>query len=424
MLSGFLLIAAIAGVILAKRQGYALPELYTKLALAVLAMGFVVSIVEMRGKADGITVLNRPENGEDAAEEKLELGMEDTWKEISVHVSARELTENEVRKKLKEAEEEMRETFLGENPSLDAVTKNLSIQNAYCEGDVKASWNFEPYELVDLDGKLHLEKLEKPTVVSAQCKLSCQKETQIIEFSFQVVLPEEDTEEGFAYYLERELTNADGANATSEEISLPEMVAGREVAFRPKKKHLGVEMSLFGFFVGIAVIVGTKQDKRKQEKERQEELSADYPDILSKLSLYVGAGFSVKAAFEQIARQYRADRQAGRCPAKAGYEGVLLLVNEIADGKGELEAYEGFGVRMRHKSYRKLSLILSQNLRKGGRELIMQLEKEEENAFEERKSKAKIAGEEASTKMLLPMMGLLGVVLIVLIVPALQSIQM
>ena len=59
-----------------------------------------------------------------------------------------------------------------------------------------------------------------------------------------------------------------------------------------------------------------------------------------------------------------------------------------------------------------------QSLKKGSRDLRDQLEQEERAAYDERRINAKVAGEEASLKLLLPMMGMLGVIFIVLMVPA------
>ena len=47
-----------------------------------------------------------------------------------------------------------------------------------------------------------------------------------------------------------------------------------------------------------------------------------------------------------------------------------------------------------------------------------------DNAFEERKNRAKQLGEEAGTKLLLPMFLMLAVVLAVVIIPAFLSIQL
>ena len=65
---------------------------------------------------------------------------------------------------------------------------------------------------------------------------------------------------------------------------------------------------------------------------------------------------------------------------------------------------------------------MSQNLRKGTKGLSELLKLESIQAFEERKARAKRLGEEAGTKLLLPMFLMLVVVLIIVIVLSLIHI--
>ena len=66
---------------------------------------------------------------------------------------------------------------------------------------------------------------------------------------------------------------------------------------------------------------------------------------------------------------------------------------------------------------------MSQNLRKGTKGLSELLKLESIQAFEELKARAKRLGEEAGTKLLLPMFLMLVVVLIIVIVPAFLTMQ-
>jgi hypothetical protein len=68
-----------------------------------------------------------------------------------------------------------------------------------------------------------------------------------------------------------------------------------------------------------------------------------------------------------------------------------------------------------------LAALLVQNLRKGDQRLLATLEREAESAFEERKRNARVQGEEAATKLLIPMALMLLIVLVLLIVPACMS---
>ncbi len=133
---------------------------------------------------------------------------------------------------------------------------------------------------------------------------------------------------------------------------------------------------------------------------------------------------TVKRAFCRIAFSYREKRKKQQTGLCIVCEEMLITCHEMESGVGEERAYERFGERCGLESYRKLGNILSQNLRKGGTAMTVLLEKEVENAFEERKSAAKRYGEEAGTKLLFPMILMLGMIMAILIVPAVMAFQM
>jgi len=106
------------------------------------------------------------------------------------------------------------------------------------------------------------------------------------------------------------------------------------------------------------------------------------------------------------------------------YEEMLITQREIESGKGETRAYEAFGERCELQKYRKLSGFLVQNLKKGNKQLCNLLEQEAAEAFDERKKQAQQLGEEAGTKLLFPMLLMLGIVIVIIMIPAVISFQL
>ena len=100
------------------------------------------------------------------------------------------------------------------------------------------------------------------------------------------------------------------------------------------------------------------------------------------------------------------------------YEEILLTCNELQSGRSESEAYDHFGKRCQVSVYMKLSTLLAQNIRKGSNDLLHMLRQEADIAFAERKNLAKKLGEEAGTKLLLPMMMMLCIVMVIIMIPA------
>ncbi len=169
------------------------------------------------------------------------------------------------------------------------------------------------------------------------------------------------------------------------------------------------------------IYAGKDKDLSREVEKREREMLIDYPEIVSKLTLLIGAGMTVRAAFEKVALDYK--KKTGSRRSFAGEE-MLITVHRMKSGISESEAYLDFGKRCAVKRYTKLGALLSQNIRKGSTGLLTELEREVREAFEERKATARKAGEAAGTKLLLPMVLMLSVVMLIIIVPAFMSFGM
>ena len=146
-------------------------------------------------------------------------------------------------------------------------------------------------------------------------------------------------------------------------------------------------------------------------------MQLDYPDIVSRLSLYMGAGISTRKAWERIVADYEKREEPDR-ERHAAYEEMCTTLREMQSGVAEAAAYERFGNRCRMGPYLKLGALLGQNLRKGTRNLAELLRAESREAFEERKALARRLGEECESRLLLPMIMMLLTILIIIMYPA------
>ena len=152
-------------------------------------------------------------------------------------------------------------------------------------------------------------------------------------------------------------------------------------------------------------------------------MAVDYPQIVSKLVLYLGAGVSMRGAFAKIAEAYRSGAMRGG-EERYAYEEIVLMCHELDSGISEAAAYTHFGLRCRSRRYTKLCSLLTQNLRRGNDALLAALQEEAQEAGEYRRLLAKQMGEEAGTKLLAPMMIMLTVTLVMIMVPAYIGFQM
>ena len=151
-------------------------------------------------------------------------------------------------------------------------------------------------------------------------------------------------------------------------------------------------------------------------KCKKQQMLQDYPEIISKLALLLGAGMSLRRAIEKITQDYK--KYYVKKEPRIAYEVFADTCKELKCGITEKEAYEKIGDRCDLLQYRTLSLLLVQHLQKGNRSMERILEEEVKKAQELRMQQAKILGEQASAKLLFPMTLMLIDVFIILIVPA------
>ena len=196
---------------------------------------------------------------------------------------------------------------------------------------------------------------------------------------------------------------------------LPDEWNGKHLEWEQPKDTTGNLIAALGLIAAIAVVIAKKREEQTVEIKRREQLLMDYPGLIMKFTLLVQAGLTARKAFQKIALDY-GKREEGK--KRAAYEEIRTACYEMDSGISEAEAYRRFGERCGQVKYKTLSTLLIQNLQKGSRYLSDLLEKESVEAWEERKRKARVLGDTAATKLLLPMVLMLLVVMAVIMLPA------
>ena len=212
---------------------------------------------------------------------------------------------------------------------------------------------------------------------------------------------------------------------------LPDQLDGKSYSWKSRKDSSGKTISGLFLAGGLLILVLGGREAGRKEQERQEKMLLEYPPVIMKFTLLIQAGMSIRRAFQKMASDYASEKKRGKgAPGKkrktrektslAGEE-ILMVVHELESGVSESEAYRHLGERCGGIRYRTFSTLLVQNLQKGGRSLGDILERESVDAWEERKQKARVMGETASTRLLFPMMLMLLIVMGVIMIPAFLS---
>ncbi len=340
--------------------------------------------------------------------------------EVTVKIPRRKFTPEECKAIEKKADAYIKKTLRGENASLDCVTSALQFPDSVPDTGVEIDWQWEE-QYVDSEGKIRYEALPKEgaeIVVSATATWNNWEK----EYYFPVVLAAAQLPltEVVRSELRASVETAILTQATQKKIQLPETVSGRSVRYvnLEKPKDFSVVYLMMGVFVVFPFLWRRKQ--KEELERREEELMLDYPELVNKVMLLLSAGLTVRGCFERISAEYTARLQEGG-RRRYVYEEVCYSCQEMRHGMTEAKAIENFGKRCRQLSYLRFASLLNQNIRKGSEGLTRILETEALEAFEKRKETVKQMGEKAGTKLLLPMILMLGIVMAIIIVPAFMT---
>jgi len=311
--------------------------------------------------------------------------------------------------------------ILGKNLSLESITESLNLITRVDDYPFTITWNSDKPSLVRANGSVNTQGISSEgETVKLTAHLLYQDRWLEYQFTTDIfvniipylVAKETRWEEAII----AAVTANQQEKAFSEFFKLPEMINGTTMSWQEIKAKDGLYLWLIIVSAAIIAFVGQDHDLNKKVTQRTRQIDRDYPELVRKLALYLGAGMTLRGAWKRVASD---SIQTGR-KAKYLYEELQYSVRELENGVSEREVYERFGKRVGIAKYRKLMGLLCNHLQKGNKNLLQVLREEMELALEDRKKAARTIGEEMSTKLLLPMMMMLLIVMIMIMVPAFQ----
>ena len=159
-------------------------------------------------------------------------------------------------------------------------------------------------------------------------------------------------------------------------------------------------MIILGLIAGIATYFLSDSLQEEQFKKRTKEIKYDFPEFLTQLVLLINAGLTIERAWGKILEHI--DKNT-------------VLATEMTKTYNDMRSNKSIS-----KCLNDLSRRL-QNINKGSSDMVFMLQQLSEECWVERKLAAKQKGEEASSKLLFPMMLMLLAVFAVVLVPAMMQ---
>ncbi len=394
-------------------------ELAEKLAVGAAAMiFFLILAVCLAGSKKDSQGIVRPAPGASSIKQEVLLWTEDNWKSFELEIGALEFTEEQIEALHRKVVQYLEAVVLAENESWESVKTDLLFPEKIPEETGKIYWSTDNSRLLTAEGEVKNIELTSPEQVKITAKIYYGSEFRCFSKLVTVCPIEYTKEETVLRQVQLELCRREQESRTAERFVLPESVLGHVVK-EAEESGFGVST----FFVMLAVVVplllysnyfGTLDSRQKKRKEQAE---SGYLGFVTKLSFMMAAGITVRQAFGRLAEEYEktyGDKHMLTAELK-------VTKQELDTGHSEQEAYEAFGQRVGVLAYRRLASLLTQNVSRGVQGIRNLLLLEAKEVMAQERAGIKEKGEQAGTKLLFPMMGLLFLVFAILLVPAFQT---
>ena len=383
-----------------------------RIVLLFSILGFLSEMMSALGDGQdmsGQIARNVPGGGELETEAFAYLPGEEAQYPVILTIPEQKYTKKKEMELISASKKEIEDTFCGQNDSFQEIVTNPVIFDSYQNGAVSAEWIFSDNEIISEEGEIYQQALKRSKEkIEAFVLLSCGESEESYRFSFQIIPMKKSRQEELALKIQ-------------EHITLPNRIDGQKIEWKETKSFQSIELLGLGLLAALAAAYAEKEKKEKKLQNRKRKLLLSYPEFVSKLSLLLGAGMTISGAMRKMNQMYLKRKEAGG-REEIVYEELYQMICELDNGMGELRAYQRFSESCNLQPYRKLVSLLVLGQKIGNFKLMEQLNEEADRVFVERKNTARRLGEEAGTKMLVPMMIMLVIVMGIVIIPAFLSI--
>ena len=367
---------------------------------------------------------NRLTRQEEDTEARLQIeGQSETegWQqELTLPVAARQFSKEERDRLTEQVEQYLQRQLPGENSSLDNVNHDLCLPESIPDTGIEIRWTVDGAYLSESGELTYTTLPEEGVETELMAKASWKNWNGTFYFPIHLTAKQYTQEELTIRRVEKILQRTESEQGEQKEVTLPTQIGDVRLSYA--MEEAGKDFTLVYFVLGCLLFLPVlwRQQQKKELAAREEQLLDDHPGLVNKFMLLLGAGLTVRKVVERLTEEYEQERRKG-AKKRYVYEEMCIMAQELRDGVSESKALEHFGRNCRLLPYLRFSSVLTQNLKKGADGILAILEKESLAALEQRKERALQLGEKAGTKLLFPMMLMLGIVMAIIMVPAFMT---
>lgn len=364
---------------------------------------------------DGQGGINRNGYGESPVELDLETTIEGFEPQnIQITIGSMEYTENECKELFSKMKEVLPEKILKDNESVENITKDMDFCRSVDGFPFELTWEVEEDGIFENDGRLISNHFGK-TVLTYTAQYKGFTKSGEIPVSFESV---EATGEVLIKKLSEKINENEEAQREKKRFELPGELDGKRIFYKDNSAKRNAVIIPVGLVAAVSILYAAKKDEKKERRKMLESIEEDYVVIVQKMVMYLSSGMSIRNVWQKI--YSGADEQKKSRPF---FMEIKMMLNEMQTGISEMSALKRMSDRINSPEIKRFSTLVIQNLQKGSTDLAALLNEEEDKLLEQRKRKARIKGEEAGTKLLLPMTLLLTVVMAIVMMPAFWNIN-
>nr|WP_085983022.1 MULTISPECIES: type II secretion system F family protein [Paenibacillus] len=174
-----------------------------------------------------------------------------------------------------------------------------------------------------------------------------------------------------------------------------------------------------GAMLAVVLPVALFRDLQKKVQEREQDILLELPELLNKIILLVGAGETVQRAIVRCVQ--RKQENAANHPL---YKELFQMLNELENGYSFQQSLETFSKRCGVQEVSVFTTTVLLNFRRGGGEFGLALRDLSRTLWDKRKAVSRMRGEQASSKMVFPMVMIFVIVMILVGTPAFMMMNM
>ena len=363
------------------------------------------------GKTD-MHVLERDDYDGEVKTEDIRLSVDDKEYTYMMEIEPREYTEDQFYQEAHMQLDILESKILGDNPDLEHVSCSLNLPSEDEAGVFAYTWRSDNPTVLSSYGKVYLEEVKGTIVVPLTVEISYR--TYTMEHSFSVCVVQDMRGKDAVERAEETLQQIEKETRTDEKLTIPEQLGEVGVSVKRQTKEHAMTWVAFGIVLAALLPVMMYARWKEERRKRNSALIDQYPSFVNRLWLLLGAGMTVQMGIRKIASEMKGD--------------ILLkkeleyAMHQLDTGSEESWVYEQLGQRLELPEYYQMFQHLSQHIRMGTKDLRNLMEQEMQLALQKRRELAKKKGEEASTKLLFPMVVLLILVMIMIVYPALVGL--